>query len=317
LNNALLGEVVTENVAGFLSIDSDLENLVLEKENLEGQPDPLDMTRIHPTDYEFAQKMCQDALDLDKEDVSDQHPSQVVLQLMMDEDRERKLRELNLDDFAFNLISQGEPNKRHTLGEIVAELISYRADTRAAFHVSTEWEVVQMLTGETPRTIAPGCAVTATVRKALTNRVFCQLESGMDAILEVGYAERPDGSQVDSCEGMYTPRQAIKAVIIEAELKRFQVKISVRKSDLSQAVPYIQPFADEPFNDGQRQQAAEEAATAKKRRKAGSVKRVVNHPNWHVLNSGQAEQFLDRVQKVRIIWQLLGKWTRTSSSIST
>lgn len=277
-------------MAGFLSIDTDLSNLVLEERNPHEQADPLDMTRIHPEDYEFAQKMCQDALDLDAEDVADQHKSAVVLQLMQVDDRVRKLSELNLDDFAYNLQRQGEGNKRHTLGEIVAELISYRADRRPSFYVPNEWEVLQMLTGENDRTIGRGMRITVTVRRALNARVFCSLESGMDAILERDYVA--DDDSVTSCEDVFKPRQAVKAVVIMPEPSRFQVRLSTRASDLRQAVAFQQPFRDEPYNDLARKAAAEDAAAQKKRHEAGSVKRIVNHPNWQVMNSGQAEQYL-------------------------
>ena len=286
-----LGPTVFENVAGFLSIENDLKEMLLEAANPQEQPDPLDLTRIHPEDYEFAQKMCQDALDLDAEDVADRHKSEVVLNLMQDEDRGRKLSELNLDDFAFNLQRQGEGNKRHTLGEIVNELISYRSDRRPAFYVPNEWEVVQMLTGETERTIGRGLRVTATVRRALAARVFCQLESGMDAILERDYVA-DDDQTIASCEDVFQARQSVKAVVIMPEPARFQVRLSTRPSDIRQAVPFLQPFRDEPFNDLGRQHVAEDAGTRRKRREAGAVKRVVNHPNWHVMNSGQAEQYL-------------------------
>ncbi|WRT67313.1 transcription elongation factor SPT6 [Kwoniella shivajii] len=288
----LFGPTVFENVAGFLTIENDLKEIMLEAESPQTQPDPLDMTRIHPEDYEFAQKMCQDALDLDVEDVTDRHKSEVVQTLMLDDKRGQKLGELNLDDFAFNLQRQGEGNKRHTLGEIVNELIRYRADRRPPFYVPSEWEVVTMLTGETERTIGRGMKVTATVRKALSSRVFCQLESGMDAILERDYVADEDQPPVTSCEEFFKPRQAIKAVVIMPEPNRFQVRISTRSSDLRQGVAFIQPFRDEPYNDLARKSAAEDAAAAKKRRQAGKVKRVVNHPNWHIMNSGQAEQFL-------------------------
>ncbi|WVW82891.1 transcription elongation factor SPT6 [Kwoniella bestiolae CBS 10118] len=288
----LFGPTIFENVAGFLTIENDLKDMMLEPENPQEQPDPLDMTRIHPEDYEFAQKMCQDALDLDVEDVTDRHKSEVVQTLMLDDKRGQKLGELNLDDFAFNLQRQGEGNKRHTLGEIVNELIRYRADRRPPFYVPSEWEVVTMLTGETERTIGMGLKVTATVRKAMSARVFCQLESGMDAILERDYVADEDQPPVTSCEEFFKPRQAIKAVVIQPEPNRFQVKISTRSSDLRQAVAFVQPFRDEPYNDLARKAAAEDAAAAKKRRQAGKIKRVVNHPNWHIMNSGQAEQFL-------------------------
>lgn len=292
------GPTIFENVAGFLCIDNDLKEFQLEDSNPAEQPEPLDMTRIHPEDYEFARKMCQDSLDLDAEDVADQHKSSVVVQLMQDEDRARKLSELNIDDFAFNLQRQGEGNKRHTLGAIVAELISWRADRRPAFYVPNDWEVITMLTGETERTIGQGLRVTATVRKALSSRAFCQLESGLDAILEREYVS---DDPVGSCDEVLHPRQSVTAVIIATEPARFQVRISTRQADLEQSVPFMAPFREEPYNSLDRQQMAEEQAAAKRRREAGSVKRVVNHPLWHTLNSGQAEQFLAGLQRGDVV----------------
>lgn len=294
------GPTIFENVAGFLMLDNDVKDFNLEPDDPQEQPEPLDMTRIHPEDYEFAQKMCQDALDLDAEDVADQHKSQVVVQLMQDEDRARKLSELNLDDFAFNLQRQGEGNKRYTLGAIVQELIAWRSDRRPAFHVPDQWDILTMLTGETQRTIGQGLRVTATVRKALSGRAFCQLESGIDAVLEREYVN-DDDMAVRSCDEVFQRGQAIKAMIIEAEPQRFQVRLSTRASDLAQSVPFVQPFREDAYNDMNRKHAAEDAAVAKRRREAGSIKRVVNHPNWHVMNSGQAEQFLAGMQRGDVV----------------
>ncbi|KAL1411070.1 Transcription elongation factor spt6 [Vanrija albida] len=285
------GPTIFENVAGFLSIDADLKDFQLDRNDAHEQPEPLDMTRIHPEDYEFAQKMCQDALDLDAEDVADQHKSAVVVQLMQDEDRARKLGELNLDDFAFNLQRQGEGNKRHTLGAIVQELVQWRADRRPAFYVPGDWEVLTMLTGETERTLGRGIRVAATVRRALSSRAFCALESGIDGVIDREYVSDDDNA-VASCEDVFHKGQSIKAVIIIIEPARLQVRLSTRNSDLAQSVPFVQPFREEPYNDPERKRMAEEAAAQKKRRKEGAVKRVVNHPNWHVMNSGQAEQYL-------------------------
>jgi transcription elongation factor SPT6 len=279
-------------VAGFLCIENDIAAMQLEERDPAEQPEPLDATRIHPEDYEFAQKMCTDALDMDAEDTQDQHKSAVVQMLMIDARRETKMKALNLDDFAFNLQSQGEGNKRHALGEIVNELITPRADRRAVFHIPSEWEVVTMLTGETERTIGRGHKVTATVRRALAARVFCQLESGMDAILERDYVNDDDQEPVSSCEELFKPRQAVKAVVIDIELRRFQVRLSTRRADLQQGVDFQQPFREDQYNSMERKARAEESMARKKRREAGSVKRVVKHPNWHVLNSGQAEQYL-------------------------
>ena len=83
------------NAAGFLRIAQDPDY----KEPKRGipdysmSPDPLDNTRIHPEDYELARKMATDALELDEEDIHDEHPSHVVSLIMQDEDNSRKLDE--------------------------------------------------------------------------------------------------------------------------------------------------------------------------------------------------------------------------------
>jgi transcription elongation factor SPT6 len=284
------GPTIFENVAGFLSIETDIKDFVLEPGHPEDQPDPLDMTRIHPAYYEYAQKICQDAYDLDMEDVADQHKSEVVLNTIQDDDRAKKLAELNLDDFAYNLQRQNEGNLRNILGEIVQELIQYRADRRPPFYVPGDWEVIQMLTGENERTVGKGMLVTATVRRAMMNRVFCQLESGLDAILDREYVS--DEEIYGSCEDLFKPRQAVQAVVFLTEPARFSVRLSARPSDMAKGLRFVSPYRDDPYNDLQRQSLAEHTAAQRKRSDARGVKRVVNHPNWHVMNSGQAEQYL-------------------------
>ncbi|TFK70181.1 hypothetical protein BDN72DRAFT_896656 [Pluteus cervinus] len=63
---------------------------------------PLDDTRIHPEDYELARKMAISTLELDKEDIHDEHPSLVVLAFMHDPENEKKLAELNLKKLPSN-----------------------------------------------------------------------------------------------------------------------------------------------------------------------------------------------------------------------
>jgi transcription elongation factor SPT6 len=301
----VLGPIVYENVAGFLTIETDISGMILEESNQQDQPDPLDKTRVHPEDYEFARKMCQDALEYDADDVADLHKSDVVLQLMLEPTRSAKLGELNLHDFAVNLQTQGEGNKKQILTDIIGELIAWRADRRPQFYVPTEWEVVQMLTGETERTIGLGLRVTATVRKALASRAFCQLECGMDAILEREYIQDEDPfdpmGQGRSCDEVFKPRQAVKAVVIDAQPGRFQVRISTRESDIAQSVPFLPPFREEPYDSKVRRLNADEKAASKQRKAQGSTKRIVQHPNWHDMNSGQAEQFLASMHRGDVV----------------
>ena len=57
--------------------------------------------------------MATDALELDEEDIHDEHPSQVVNLIMSDKDKERKLLELNLDEFAISLFEANHEPQRH------------------------------------------------------------------------------------------------------------------------------------------------------------------------------------------------------------
>lgn len=49
---------------------------------------------------------------------------------------------------------------------------------------------------------------------------------------------------------------------------------------------------DDPANSAERRDQADRVAASKKMRQKGKVKRQIDHPNWHEMNSGQAEQFL-------------------------
>lgn len=267
----------------------ELSQMQLTEEAPQEQSEPLDSTRIHPEHYQMAQKMCQDTLEMDAEDREGMHKSDVALRLMIDPDRERKLAELNLDEFAWKLYENGNDNQRHTLGEMVRELIDPRAERRRPFHVPSAWEVMTMLTGETERTIGQGILVTATVRRVFAHRAFCVLESGIDAVLEREFVK---DEVIESCEPFVQARTSVKAVIIEVFPARLSARISTRPMDVKQGHPYVQPFAYDRYNDPQRAMQAEQAAAAKKRRQAGKVKRIINHPYWHEMNSGQAEQFL-------------------------
>ena len=88
------------NAAGFLRIAQDADYKEPKSRpgpnaDFSDDPDPLDNTRVHPEDYDLARKMASDALELDEEDVVDEHPSWVISQLMKNADIERKLYELN------------------------------------------------------------------------------------------------------------------------------------------------------------------------------------------------------------------------------
>ena len=295
----LFGPTILENASGFLSIQSDIVDMQLEKEEPELQPDPLDVTRIHPEHYNYARKMCENALDLDADDVADQHPSEVVVQLMnLDaKEKKRRLDVLSLDDYAVQLEQEEKVTLKHVLLEIVQELLYYRRDQRPDFIAPEPWDVVKMLTGETRRTVGEGCLVSATVRKAFSSRIICELPAGIEAVLD---REEIDPSWDEkTVQDKFQRGATFKAVVKEFSAVRIAAQLST--GGLEYAYDYINPFADDPYNDTIRQAAAEEAAALKKRRKAGAVKRVVHHPNWHTMTSGQAELYLAPLQRGDVV----------------
>ena len=127
----------------------------------------------------------------------------------------------------------------------------------------------------------------------------------MDAILEREYIQDEDPydqtGQGRSCDEVFKPRQAVKAVVIDAQPGRFQVRISTRESDIAQSVPFLPPFREEPYDSKVRRLNADEKAASKQRKAQGSTKRIVQHPNWHDMNSGQAEQFLASMHRGDVV----------------
>jgi transcription elongation factor SPT6 len=66
------------NAAGLLHIIQDRDPKPGKyRPDDENAPDPLDDTHIHPEDYELVRKMATDALELDEEDIHDEHPSRI------------------------------------------------------------------------------------------------------------------------------------------------------------------------------------------------------------------------------------------------
>ncbi|KAH6910530.1 death-like domain of SPT6-domain-containing protein [Coprinopsis sp. MPI-PUGE-AT-0042] len=126
----VLATKIVLNSFGFLRITQyhhDTQKHGMEDVN---GPDSLGDTRIQFADYELARKMAMEALELDEEDIHDKHPSHAVSLIMNDHDRERKLMELDLDEFAISRYKANQDQKRHTLSLIRDELLRPFADMR-------------------------------------------------------------------------------------------------------------------------------------------------------------------------------------------
>ncbi|KZT70155.1 transcription elongation factor Spt6 [Daedalea quercina L-15889] len=304
VKNGLLTTKVFLNAAGFLRIiqDAELKSTKGRRNEDVDVADPLDNTRIHPEDYELARKMATDALELDEEDIHDEHPSHVVSLIMEDADADKKLDELNLDDFAVNMYETNQDKKRHTLNVIRAELVRPFGEQRDKFIRPTPPEVIMMLTGETMRTLRVGLIVSVLVVRVKPNFVAVRLDSGIDGMITSQFIS---DDHVSDATTVLKKGQTLPGVIIDVKLNlssdSFWVELSSRPSDVSQGdSQYRRVRHDEHWNHQQYDRDLELQAR-KKRAEVDRTRRVIKHPNFHNFNAQQAEQYLEQQQRGDVV----------------
>ncbi|EJD02347.1 transcription elongation factor SPT6 [Fomitiporia mediterranea MF3/22] len=284
------------NAAGFLRIAQDPEYKEPKSRgganaDYSNYPDPLDDTRVHPEDYDLARKMATDALELDEEDVHDEHPSNVVGQIMKDSDNVRKLDELNLDDFAISMEETSGELKRHTLNVIRAELIRPFGELRPKFVLPEASEVLTMLTGETERTLRVGLIVSVLVIRLTEGFAVVKLDSGIEGIIN-GMYQSDDGT-VSVKKG-----QTLPGVIIDVKSDlvkdQFSIELSSRPSDVAVGDAQFRRWKPDEYWNVTQAERDYDVQQRKKRAEVDRTRRVIKHPNFQNFNSAQAETFLDK-----------------------
>ncbi|TBU50800.1 transcription elongation factor SPT6 [Dichomitus squalens] len=303
VKNGLLTTKIFLNASAFLRIVQDSEPKPAKNRHGEeiDVPDPLDSTRVHPEDYELGRKMATDALELDEEDIHDEHPSHVVSVIMQDDDNEKKLDELNLDDFAVNMYRTNQDKKRHTLNVIREELLRPYGEKRRGFVLPTNWEVVTMLTGETPRTLRTGLIVSVQAVRVKDNFVIVRLDSGIEGTINKRYLTElglPPPSVVKQ-------GQTLSGVVMEVKLDipadQVTVELSALEADVSGGDSQFRRVKqDDAWNHHQYEKDSEMQAR-KKRAEVDRTRRVIKHPNFHNFNSQQAEQYLEKQQRGDVV----------------
>jgi transcription elongation factor SPT6 len=304
IKGGLLTTKIFLNAAAFLRISQDSENKPSKNrhDDEDMTPDPLDNTRIHPEDYELARKMATDALELDEEDIHDEHPSHVVSVIMEDRDKERKISELSLDEFAISLYEANNDQKRHTLNLIRDELIRPFAELRDDFPQPSKWDVVTMLSGETPRTLRIGVIVSVQVSRIKNHFAIVRLDSGIEGIINSQYLA---DQMPQSAGDVVTRGQTLLGVIIDLKFDldtdTFQVELSARPADVSGGDGNFRRVRNDDFWDDARCQKDRELLARKKRAEAQPTRRVIKHPNFHPFTAMQAEAFLEKQQRGDVV----------------
>jgi transcription elongation factor SPT6 len=292
------------NCVGFLKVTQDDESRLSKNRRAEDDDvqDPLDATRIHPEDYELARKMAMDALELDEEDVEGEHSSHVVSLLMKDENAETKLNELNLDEFSASLWEQSHDRKRHTLKVIHDELLKPFAEQRDPFPILAPWDVITMLTSESPRTLREGYVLTVTVIRASKDLVYVRLESGIEGIIKAEYLadERPARTEDIAKRGVGL-QAVVSNLSFDVAQDRFVVELSSRESDTHRGDTEHRRIKPDQAYDYERMARDQDIAERKKRAEESKSRRVIKHPNFHNFNSSQAEHYLESQPRGEVV----------------
>lgn len=291
------------NAAGFLRITQDHEmKPTKNRHDDDTAQDPLDDTRIHPEDYELARKMATDALELDEEDVHDEHPSHVVSLIMHDDDNEKKLSELNLDEFAISLYEANQDQKRHTLNVIRDELLKPFAEQREAYRAPGPWDVLTMLSGETQRTLRVGLIVSVLVLRVKNHFVAVRLDSGVEGVINAKYLADQLPTRL---EDVVSKGQTIPGVVIDLKFEldqdNFIVELSSRPTDVLTGDSAFRRVRHDDAWDHVRFTKDQEVQARKKRAEVDRTRRVIKHPNFHNHNSAQAEAFLEKQQRGDVV----------------
>ncbi|CAM9940185.1 unnamed protein product, partial [Discosporangium mesarthrocarpum] len=255
LSRKLLGSLVYINAAAFLRVRgrgklADQEEALL---------DPFDDTRVHPECYnthDWAQRICANALDVQ---VEDEYLS--IVESAMDDSREalaKAIRQTNwndprnpppiddsvhtldLDFFAKELDErQGQGQRAKQLEGIKEEIRFPYRDRRVPYAGPTPDELFEWLTGETDATLREGMLVPIRVTGHSNGGVRCRVESGpglfgfipMDRVSDNALPVDPITGMVKNLSEVVRRNQLVNAAILKVDKPRFELRLSIRKSD--------------------------------------------------------------------------------------
>ncbi|KAF7294872.1 Transcription elongation factor Spt6 [Mycena indigotica] len=299
IKSGLLTKSLFINAAGFIRITQQEDPKTQGKFRAEDEhtPDPLDNTRIHPEDYELARKMAMDAVGYDEDDIQDKHPSWVVGLIMDDSDNERKLSELDLDEFAEKLKEANHDLKRFTLDLIKNEFMRPFAEKRSPFPYLSGPEVLTMLSGETTKSLRPHLIVSAVVLQANSRGLRARLDSGLEGPVEIDSLNAPKTLPQKG----QTITTVIRSVTSELQTDEFFVHLALVNSDGQTDDKYERSTLPDLFWDGVRYQRDKDLLARKKRAEVDRTRKIIKHPNFHNFNSSQAETFLEKQQRGDVV----------------
>lgn len=276
---------VFANCASFIIIDFD---------DHEPKADYLDSTRIHPEDYELARKVAADGLEMDEEDIKAEQdefgPSGIVRKLVRD-DKQDTLDSLMLEMYADQLERMFHQKKRATLETIRAELKDPSAELRPEFNMMTSSEMFTMMTGETKDTLTEEMIVPVAIKRTFVDHIEVGLDCGIEGTITE--TEYPSGIGLGGTEArnVYTKGQIVRAMVMTLDRRRLTAQLSLKEDRLRRS--YRKDYDREPGEWDDLQEEQDNRLTIKRKEEVnGRAQRVIKHPLFNPMTSGQAEEFL-------------------------
>jgi transcription elongation factor SPT6 len=261
----VLGSCVYTNCVAFLRIFHTTE------ENEDG--DFLDNMRIHPDDYELAQKIARDAIDAEREgDDNIDYVRKLV-------DEPAKLDDIDLVMCAQYLEEEFQAKKLETLKRMKEEFHAPFLDCRRPYADPSFEEVFDLLTGESGDSLAVGQIVSVRVLDVGEKGVRVALDNGLTGLIPVSLFT-DNRRSLDWNNDWPRIKEEMQGSTIQAKIKeinkeRFFVVLTTRASDMQTA-------EDEAIAREKRAQA----------RKPRFYHRAVAHPFFKNITHEEAIKYL-------------------------
>jgi transcription elongation factor SPT6 len=301
LKTANIPKNVFVNCASFLKIPFDTAEFEIARTEEQQEMDILDSTRIHPEDYELANKMAMDAQDLDEEDIVNLPGGPVLL--MREQDATEKIGELILEDYAEELKRAFNQPKLLTLRLIAREIVFPYQELRRQYHTLTSDELFVMLTGEQVASLEAGSVISATIRRVSRHGLLCKTESGIEVDVAPECLGLPCGAEMDP-QAHLRVGQAVQGVIQQLDKHNFRATVTLDRREVEQARADAKLKAVQDRNGlgwAEYQEEQDRAQLAAAKEAEARSNRVIKHPLFRQFNARQAEEYLGALQRGDVV----------------
>ncbi|KAJ3397930.1 Transcription elongation factor spt6 [Lobulomyces angularis] len=255
--------------------------------------DLLDDTRIHPEDYDLARKMAADSIEVDEDDDAVADDPSAHVQQMIDNQEEYKLDELDIRNFAEELMTSLNEPKYLCLLEIKAELKEFYRERRRRHCPPTDEKIFYMLTGETETSLHLGLVTACRITRVLEKMVKVAFGSGSGIEGVIFVNNLVDNGRVgQTCEDHgFKEDDVIKCKVIKIDFNMMQVELTCRPSEVENNLFESSIRKDEYFSEEAEKNDIKDREALTRKVQAKKIRKV-NHPDFYNIDYRKAEEMM-------------------------